>query len=153
MWLSYNDTFEVSDKGQVRNKKTGHIKQPTENDDGYLVVSFNSRVKRVHRLVAERFLPAPTNDIRTLVVDHLDRDRTNNDVSNLRWCSRSDNNQNKGVRSDNLLGQQNIDLFRGRYRVKIVRYSTIVFEKTYDTLKEAIEARNRTTSSSVQSGP
>ena len=147
MWLSYNDTFEVSDKGQVRNKKTGHIKQPTENDDGYLVVSFNSRVKRVHRLVAERFLPAPTNDIRTLVVDHLDRDRTNNDVSNLRWCSRSDNNQNKGVRSDNLLGQQNIDLFRGRYRVKIVRYSTIVFEKTYDTLKEAIEARNRTSSS------
>jgi hypothetical protein len=149
MWLSYNDTFEVSDKGQVRNKKTGHIKQPTENDDGYLVVSFNSRVKRVHRLVAERFLPAPTNDIRTLVVDHLDRDRTNNDVSNLRWCSRSDNNQNKGVRSDNLLGQQNIDLFRGRYRVKIVRYSTIVFEKTYDTLKEAIEARNRTTSPQV----
>lgn len=42
----------------------------------------------VHRLVAETFLPNPNS---LTDVNHIDSDKTNNNLSNLEWCSRSDN--------------------------------------------------------------
>jgi hypothetical protein len=45
----------------------------------------------VHRLVAEAFIPNPNN---YPTVDHIDRNRQNNKVTNLRWCTLSDNMKN-----------------------------------------------------------
>ena len=45
----------------------------------------------VHRLVGEAFMPNPNN---YPCLDHIDGDGTNNTVTNLRWCTRSMNNQN-----------------------------------------------------------
>lgn len=42
----------------------------------------------VHRLVAETFIPNPNNYSE---IDHIDRNKSNNHVSNLRWCSREEN--------------------------------------------------------------
>tara|TARA_R110001599_G_scaffold169777_1_gene359775 strand:+ start:2487 stop:2927 length:441 start_codon:yes stop_codon:yes gene_type:complete len=47
---------------------------------------------RVHRLVAETFLP---NDNNLPQVDHIDRNRINNDISNLRWVTASENMLNR----------------------------------------------------------
>jgi hypothetical protein len=44
----------------------------------------------IHRLVAETFIPNPNN---FSDVDHIDRDKLNNSVSNLRWVSRLENMQ------------------------------------------------------------
>ena len=46
----------------------------------------------IHRLVALHFVDNPNNYTE---VDHLDRDKENNNAENLRWCTRSDNNSNK----------------------------------------------------------
>ena len=43
---------------------------------------------RIHRLVATAFIPNPSN---YSTVDHIDGDRENNDISNLRWTTQSDN--------------------------------------------------------------
>lgn len=48
---------------------------------------------RVHRLVALTFLDNPNNFSE---IDHIDRDRSNYNVKNLRWVSRSQNERNKG---------------------------------------------------------
>lgn len=148
MWLSYNDTYEVSDEGEVRNKKTGRIKQPSLNNDGYLIIHMKclKTCRTIHRLVAERFLPAPTAE--DMEVDHIDQDRLNNNASNLRWLTHSDNMQNKGCYKSNTSGHKYIIIRpNNTYRVQIKRDKTLLYNKTFKTLNEALEAKNEFISS------
>ena len=50
--------------------------------------------KYVHRLIAETFIDNPHNYTE---VDHLDRNKLNNCVDNLRWCDVKTNRQNRGI--------------------------------------------------------
>lgn len=101
------ENYSVSDSGLVRNDSTGIAKTPTLNKrNGYYYVDLyqgNKRAKRpIHRLVAEAFLPNPEHK-RT--VDHIDGVRTNNDASNLRWATFSENNsrfETVGTRSERI---------------------------------------------------
>jgi hypothetical protein len=63
--------------------------------NGYMVVQFRGKKYKVHRLVAEAFLGDPPFSGAT--VDHINRDKTANFVSNLRWAdykTQADNKQN-----------------------------------------------------------
>lgn len=61
------------------------------DSDGYMNVHVHSQYWRVHRLVAETFLPNPEN---LPEVDHINHDRSDNRIENLRWISRLDNMRN-----------------------------------------------------------
>mgnify|MGYP001437726815 CR=1 FL=1 len=66
----------------------------TKNANELRSVAVQHRQWLIHRLVALAFIgPQPPDKPE---VDHIDRDVDNNDVSNLRWASRTDNCQNKG---------------------------------------------------------
>ena len=106
IWKKHPDIekIEVSTLGNVRTLDKmvwngrgiwlmkGRILKQQLNHNGYLQVTFNVNrkkvSKRVHRLVAQTFIPNPDGSPQ---VNHLDCDRRNNNVSNLEWCNNSYN--------------------------------------------------------------
>lgn len=70
----------------------GRVLKQLDNHNGYLQVSIPVDekwiTKRAHRLVAKTFIPNPDNFPQ---VNHKDNNRTNNNVSNLEWCTASYN--------------------------------------------------------------
>lgn len=84
--------YSVSDLGRVKNNRTNYIlSQDTINGYRRVVLSPNKKTvnKRVHRLVLETFHPIPEMELYD--VNHIDRDKNNNALSNLEWCTRSEN--------------------------------------------------------------
>ena len=92
MWLSLNNGYSVSNDGYVMNEKTGRILTPQDDRRGYARVDLYGKHKKIHYLVASRWLPAPTEE--GLVIDHIDGNRLNNKVENLRWVTQKVNMSN-----------------------------------------------------------
>jgi hypothetical protein len=87
--------YSVSRLGRVRNDVTGRILKAGINTSGYQHVRLSKEGKpktcTIHRLVCEAFHENP-NDYKC--VDHIDRNKQNNHVNNLRWASYQMNNRN-----------------------------------------------------------
>lgn len=94
--------YEVSNLGRVRslNYNKTKIRNLYIDENGYkkITLSKNCKIKtlKVHRLVAQAFLPNPNNYTE---VNHKDENPSNNCVENLEWCTRS-YNINYGKRTD-----------------------------------------------------
>ena len=108
------ENYYVSDYGRVANfnyRNTGDsiLMKPFNTKVGYeqiaLVDKNGKRVKKyIHRLVAEAFIPNPKNKPE---VDHIDTNRKNNIVDNLRWTTREENFNNPKSRINRINGQKN----------------------------------------------
>jgi len=154
-WRKIEDypEYQVSNTGNVksfkRDKIEGKIMKQTTNKEGYLYLSLCKDEKKkklkVHRLVALAFLDNPDGyDI----VDHIDRNRTNNHLSNLRWVNGSMNNFNKGKQKNNKAGYKNIDteIKHGNeyWRIQIQSFKIQKsFRKTKYTLDQVVAERNK----------
>ena len=90
-WKLYKGVILISNLGRMMSP-TGEKRKATKNSEGYYIFNAGKTVRnqRLHRTVAELFIPNPKPDIYT-DVNHKDGDKSNNVVSNLEWCSRSKN--------------------------------------------------------------
>ena len=118
----YEDYYQISNLGNVRSKthirkngkdekhicvSNGKILNPGKDSNGYSVVVFSKNGKtksyRIHRLVAQTFIPNPNN---YRCVNHKDENKQNNNLNNLEWCNHIYNN-NYGTKKERLkLSQQ-----------------------------------------------
>ena len=84
--------YSISEEGTVRNDKTNRILSNSFQNGYYsirLAVAPNvGKHFRINRLVAQAFVPNPENK---QFVNHIDGDKTNNDLSNLEWSTPSEN--------------------------------------------------------------
>ena len=76
----------------VRRKDSRGHTLGTHGANGYLTISINGKTRFVHRLIAETFIPNPENKT---TVDHVDRDKMNNFLENLRWATPKEQADNR----------------------------------------------------------
>lgn len=163
--IIYASNYDISNYGEIRQNKKNKILKPHINKrNGYVYVMFrcdNGKYvnKRMHRLVAEAFLPNPNN---LPMVNHKDFNRANNRVDNLEWVNGSQNNlwSRENIRKS-ALGKKYTNEMRYKcsqreiansknpyptyiYKTKtgfifrIVRYGKSVVSKQFPTLEETI---------------
>ena len=129
------ENYIICTDGTVHNKK-GHNISRWKDNVGYLQVKLSKEgkwyYKRVHRLVAEAFIPNPNN---LKQVNHIDGDKTNNEVSNLEWIDNKNNTQH---------GYDN-NLYHSKHRnIKIEVYDKITHQliNTYKSIRETANELN-----------
>lgn len=99
----YEGRYQVSSKGQVRKNDGTYLKQ--SNIYGYKTVNLHSNGKqksyRVHRLVAQAFIPNPESKP---YIDHINTDKSDNRVENLRWVTPKEN-MNNPITKENMVSR------------------------------------------------
>ena len=87
--------IEVEAPHRIRKRSNKRIVSQFVERTGYVCVKLNREKYYYHRILARHFIPNPAN---LPCVDHIDRNKTNNSIENLRWVSISDNNRNRTMR-------------------------------------------------------
>ena len=139
------ESYKISNLGKVKNKNTNNILKPIQNPRGYLSAFLYKGGKvhnlKIHRLVAKAFLPNPNN---LPQVNHKDGNKSNNSITNLEWCSASDNIKHafkNGLMSSNCkekeehklhkLTQEEVDYIRKHYKSRDKEFSSYALGRKF----------------------
>ena len=140
--------YQVSNFGRI--KSVNKILKPYQNKkNGYMYTHLSqngcTKVIRIHRLVANAFIPNLENKP---YINHIDGNKENNCVDNLEWCTQKEN-VNWSI--CNMKHRKNITHTNTNekyitYRKRNNKYRITIDKKEYksrDTLEEAIKERNK----------
>ena len=125
------DNYLVSNFGNVKNSKTNKILKPGTHTQGYkqIILYKNGKSKsfKVHRLVGNAFLENPDNKP---MIDHIDENKANNNIKNLRWATSKDNSANQGKQINNKSGFKGVtfDKHANKYRALIFVLALYLFD-------------------------
>jgi hypothetical protein len=138
------ENYQISNLGNVKNINTAKILKTRINNNGYYHTGLRDNGKTrdnlVHRMIAEAFIQNPLNKP---CVDHIDHNKTNNHIDNLRWTSSKENNQNSSIRADNTSGfkgvsfNKNTNLWNAQIRINGIKTNL----GNYDNINDAVRAR------------
>jgi hypothetical protein len=94
--LKFDNDYEIYTEYPYPIQRVGKdwILKESYTGNGYLHVKINGRDQNKHRLIALQFVNNDDPDTKTQV-DHIDRNKSNNHIDNLRWISPSENTKNK----------------------------------------------------------
>lgn len=138
------ENYSVSNLGNVKNNSTGKILKGIINGYGYRVLTlFKNRksvTQNIYRLVAVAFIPNPNNK---RCVDHIDNNKANDNVNNLRWATYSENGINAPCKINSKSGARGItyNASNKKFRSTIVCNRQVYFLGEFKTIDEAKQAR------------
>ena len=143
IWKKVDDyEYEVSTFVNVRRIGKKMLKSRL-NKRGYYYVTLckngKTTTKTIHRLVAETFITNPENKE---CIDHIDNNPTNSNVSNLRWCSLSENQHNRAKNCNNTSGYKGVSFNKRnqKYHAQIRLNGKRIHIGLFKTAEEAYEA-------------
>ena len=136
---SYEGFYEASNMGRIRSvphitshprnndmpfARSGKIRKPRYDKNGYAILNLSKngvfKTCKVHRLVAEAFIPNPDN---LQQIDHINGKVYDNRVENLRWCTTQQNTKYRDEHHE--IGD------RARYRIRC-KETGMEFRSSYD---------------------
>ena len=133
--------YLIYDDGRVWTKYYNKFMKPCLDSNGYYRICLINNKKKnmlsIHRLIAMHYIDNP-NGYET--VDHIDNNRINNNINNLRWASYSMQNLNKIIKSNT--GEKYITKSKVYWRIEKKKcFNTSLLLNQY-TLQDAINLRD-----------
>jgi hypothetical protein len=128
----FNKYIIYSD-GRIWSIKRNKFLKPSVHHTGYTRVCIDKKEYRIHRLVAETFIPNPNN---FSDINHINEIKSDNRIENLEWCTHRHNitysigNEIPGC-----------FFFKGKYRVRIYVNNKNIHLGSFNTLEEANQFR------------
>jgi hypothetical protein len=139
------DNYSVSSFGRVRNDTTGRILKACNNGHGYYIIGLTNnygkkKANKVHRLIATAFIDNPNNKP---FVDHFNNDKLNNNITNLRWVTNTENIQNSKLRIDNACGIKGVYWYKqtNKWTAQIRIDKILIHLGYFDDIEDAKKAR------------
>lgn len=142
--------YDVYEDGMIVNKRSGKEVKCVKKSNGYMQVTlYNDTVETwlVHRLLAKLFIPNPDNKP---CVEHINADRSDNRLCNIRWATYTENNNNPITlerKSKSLTGKQRrrgyhqSDEWKKKIAIAnstpIIQYNDNGYEKEWSGINEA----------------
>lgn len=146
-----HETYLINEYGEVLNTKTNRIlKASAGASHGYFTVFVDGKNLLLHRLIAQTFIPNPDN---LPCVNHIDGNKQNNNVNNLEWCTKAENNRHarrtglnpyKILRGEKArhhkLTQNDVDYIRSHYKKGDLKFSGKSLSEKYNVTQSCISS-------------
>jgi hypothetical protein len=133
--------YTIDTDGNIYNEKSKKFIAHINRSGGYYCVwMYNDTGIRknmlLHRVLMLTFFPENPNNYPC--IDHLDRNKKNNKLSNLRYASYSQNSLNRGKSYNNSLGK-NIVKYVNRFRVVISKEGNRIYDRSFNKKHYTLE--------------
>ena len=148
---NFDGKYQINNKGDIRHKdRLDKYLKPAKNRKGYLTVGLWGNHKgntfRVHRLVAQVFIPNPENKPQ---INHINGIKTDNRVENLEWVNNSENVRHadklglrRCVKGEKhymcKLSETDIEAIRKSYIFRHPEFGTVALAKKYGVSQQHI---------------
>ena len=135
----------VSNLGNIKYIKTNTILKQRFDKNGYKRVNLYDKnrkifTKRTHRLVIEAFKENVDNK---LCVDHIDNNRENNNICNLRYATHQENTRNSKIRKNSTSGIKGITYHKAsnKWQARITIDGLEIHLGLFGNIEDAKQAR------------
>ena len=128
--------YYATKEGLIFSSKSNKFLKPSFDQQGYARVgiyigNYKTKTIKIHRLIAETFIENPLNK---KDVNHKDGIKSNNDLSNLEWATRSENIKHAFKNGLKIITNKQIDGVKKRFSKKVLDTKTGII---YNSLKDA----------------